>query len=682
MTKCASAALRTFLATALLSCSFGAPAVAQTVPTPWISADIGAPAISGRATYSSGVFTINAAGVDIYGTSDQFHFVYQPVAGDVEVIARVLSLTGGEPPAANAGVMIRASLAANAAHGYAFASVSNGLRFRRRLSTGATTSSVAGIAAAPPAWVRIVRQGSLVTGYASVNGTSWTKISSSTIALGTTAYVGIAATSHNAGMLATDRVSDVKVTRLALPSGQQTMDIGAPAIAGSTIYSNGSYTVKAAGTDIWDTADQFRFVYQPMSGNGEVVARVASITAAHAGSKAGVMIREALTAQSRHVSVLASAWNGYTFRRRPDPAAYSVHTSGGTGAPPGWVRLVRTGNLFEAYRSANGTTWTKIGSDTIAMGATVYVGLAVTSRNVSTATTAVIDNLRVTSGATGNQPPAVSVTTPTVGATFTAPATVTIAATATDPEGRMLSVDFYAGTTLITRDTTAPYSVSWSAAAAGTYSLTAVAHDADGGSTTSSAVTVTVQGTNRAPTVSFTSPSNGASYVAPAEILLTATASDPENQLARVELYNGTTRLKSDTTVPYSFRLTNLAAGTYTLKAVAYDAAGASASASVSVTVTGGTQTPPRWVVFVASSTHATGVTNYQLRVFAAGANTATATPVATSDLGKPTPAANGEITVDRGAFFTALAVGNYAATVMAIGPGGQVQSSAITFTR
>jgi hypothetical protein len=223
------------------------------------------------------------------------------------------------------------------------------------------------------------------------------------------------------------------------------------------------------------------------------------------------------------------------------------------------------------------------------MGTTVYVGLAVTSRNVSTATTAVIDNFRVTGGATGNQPPAVSITTPTAGATFTAPATVTIAATASDPEGRMQSVDLYVGTTLMKNDTTAPYSVSWSATASGTYSLTAVAHDQDGGTSTSGAV---------------------------------------------------------------------------------------------SVTVNGATSTPPRWVVFGASSTHATSVTNYQLRVFAAGANPATATPLATSDLGKPTPAANGDITVDRYTFFSALAVGNYAATVMAIGPGGQVQSASITFTR
>ena len=100
-----------------------------------------------------------------------------------------------------------------------------------------------------------------------------------------------------------------------------------------------------------------------------------------------------------------------------------------------------------------------------------------------------VDNFRVTSsGRRATSPPAVSITAPASGTTVTAPATVTLTATATDPENRMASVDFYAGSTMILRDTTAPYSASWSATTAGTYALTAVAHDADGGSTTSSAV--------------------------------------------------------------------------------------------------------------------------------------------------------------------------------------------------
>jgi hypothetical protein len=100
------------------------------------------------------------------------------------------------------------------------------------------------------------------------------------------------------------------------------------------------------------------------------------------------------------------------------------------------------------------------------------------------------------------------------------------------------------------------------------------------------------------------------------------------------------------------------------------------------VTVNAATSTVPRLVVFHASADDATLVTSYRFDVFANGANPSTATPIASSDLGKPTPDANGDDTVDRSAFFTALAPGTYVATVSAIGGGGTGRSAPVTFTR
>ena len=471
----------------------------------------------------------------------------------------------------------------------------------------------------------------------------------------------------------------------SIQAGQANTDIGQPAISGHTNYAAGLYTIRAAGTDIWDVADQFHFVHQPVSGDVTVVARVHSLITTHPWAKAGVMLRESLTAASRHAATFVSAGSGYAFQRRADPGVYSTSSSGGSGRPPGWVKLVRSGDTFSAYRSVDGTTWTKIGSDTIAMNETVYVGLAVTSHNAATPTTAIVDNLKIvtaTGAATANRAPAVSLTAPVNGTQVIAPSTVTVTAVASDPENRMASVDFYAGSTLIRRDTTAPYSASWSATTAGTVALSAVAHDADGGSTRSSTVNVIVAtATNKAPTVSLAA--GGTSFRAPATITLTAMASDPEGQLARVEFFNRTTRLASDTTAPYTFSWSNVAAGTYAVTAVAYDAAGASATtAVVNITVGAAASAAPTSVVFAASADHATNVTSYMLKVFAAGANTATATPLATSDLGKPAPASTGDITVDRSAFFTALAAGKYLAAVTAIGPGGHATSTSVTFTR
>jgi len=122
-------------------------------------------------------------------------------------------------------------------------------------------------------------------------------------------------------------------------------------------------------------------------------------------------------------------------------------------------------------------------------------------------------------------------------------------------------------------------------------------------------------------------------------------------------------------------------AGTYSLTAVAFDLDGGSAT-SVPVTVTVAGSAAPTIVSFQKSTDHATMVTYYLLEVFAAGANPSTATPISSLNLGKPTPAADGSITLTETAFFSALAKGSYIATVSAIGSTGTGRSAAVSFTR
>jgi len=285
---------------------------------------------------------------------------------------------------------------------------------------------------------------------------------------------------------------------------------------------------------------------------------------------------------------------------------------------------------------------------------------------------------------TTNQQPTVSLTSPTSGATFTAPANVTLSANATDSDGTVARVEFYNGTTLLNSDTAAPYTFTWSSVPAGTYTVKAVAYDNSGASASSATVTVTVSaGANKPPAVTLTSPTNGATFTAPANVTLSANATDSDGTIARVEFYNGTTLLNSDTAAPYTFTWSSVPAGTYSVKAIAYDNSGASATSAVStITVNTSTTTPPTGVMFTASPDHATLVTSYQLRIYASGADPNTATPVATSNLGKPTPDANNDITVSQPSFFSALAPGNYVAAVAAIGSGGSSLSTAVTFIR
>src|SRR5437762_13314811 len=112
----------------------------------------------------------------------------------------------------------------------------------------------------------------------------------------------------------------------------------------------------------------------------------------------------------------------------------------------------------------------------------VYVGRAVISHSETIGTTSLIDKFTVKSSSTpNNQPPTVSLTSPAAASTFNAPATIALSATAADPENRLSHVDFFAGTIRVSSKSTAPYTATWSSVPAGTYSVTAVGTDGDGG---------------------------------------------------------------------------------------------------------------------------------------------------------------------------------------------------------
>jgi len=932
------------------------------VPAPWTTADIGAPAVAGSAQYSNGTFTLDGAGADIWGTSDQFRYVYQQFTGDIDIRAHVVSLENTQQWA-KGGLMLRETLAANAAHTSLVVTAANGTLFFQRATTGDVTSGPPAGGAGAPLWVRLERHGTVVTGSSSPDGATWTVVSTSTMAA-PTMYLGLIVTSHDATQLATgvfDSVSinaptnqpptvsltapangatykapatvvlsasasdsdgsvagvdfyagttllgsasaspysftwsnvaagtysltavahdnggttttsaarsitvannqaptvsltspangatftapatvaisatagdtdgtiarvdffagstlvgtataspynvtwnnvpagtysltavarddsgvtttsaartitvngpanqppaasltapangatftapasitvsasasdadgtiskvdffagttpigtdttspysitwnnvaagsysltavatdnvgataasaprTITVTSTAPPAPWTAADIGTPSQPGSTEYANGTYTVRSTG-EVGGTADQFRFVYQPVTGDIDIRARVASIEAVQAWSKAGVMVRETLAPNAVMGMMFLSASSGSAFHQRLSTGAGRVSTTGTAVAAPYWVRLERRGTTLTASQSADGTTWSAIGTMTVS-ASTIYVGLAVASADLNQLATGVLDNVLV-NAPTPNQAPTVSLTAPADGATFTAPASITVSATAGDADGTVSKVDFFAGTTLIGTDTTSPYSITWNNVAAGSYSVTAVATDNGGATTTSAARTVAVNGPpNQAPSVALTAPANGAAFNAPASITVSATASDTDGTIARVDFFAGTTLIGTDTTSPYSITWNNVPAGSYSLTAAATDNGGATTtSAARTVTVAAPPPPPPgAHAQFGASADHNTLVTRYVLDIFASGANPNTATPIASQDLGKPA-VVNGECSADISASYNSLAAGSYIATVSAVGSGGSSRSAAASFTK
>src|SRR5258708_34732026 len=156
-----SSALALFVAI-LVSGASVRVAHADPLPSPWVGRHIGSPAIAGNDSFDPArkAFTIGAAGSDIWGTADQFHFVYQQISGDVDIIARVDSVLAADAWS-KAGVMIRSSLSAGAAQGFALVSAGKGVAFQSRAQVNGLSSNISGGTAAAPRWVRLTRAGGL-----------------------------------------------------------------------------------------------------------------------------------------------------------------------------------------------------------------------------------------------------------------------------------------------------------------------------------------------------------------------------------------------------------------------------------------------------------------------------------------------------------------------------------------
>jgi Bacterial Ig domain len=173
-----------------------------------------------------------------------------------------------------------------------------------------------------------------------------------------------------------------------------------------------------------------------------------------------------------------------------------------------------------------------------------------------------------------NKPPVVSLTTPANNSTFTAPANISLTASASDPDGSISKVEYYNGAVKIGESLTAPYTLTWSNVAAGTYSLTAVATDNLNSKTTSAVVTISVNSpttSNTPPVVKITNPSNGLNITSGSSLKITANASAANGSVSKVEFYNGATKLGESSTAPYSYTWSNIPHGTYAISAVATD---------------------------------------------------------------------------------------------------------------
>jgi hypothetical protein len=200
----------------------------------------------------------------------------------------------------------------------------------------------------------------------------------------------------------------------ALPAPWVDADIGTTGAAGSGVLSNGTFTIQGAGADIWNSADSFNFVYQPWTGSGQIIARVTSVQNTNSGAHAGVMIRETLAANSKAACVVIQSGGGMGFVRRTSTGGSSTVTTASVNIPY-YLKLIRNGSTFTAWRSSTGTSWTQVGSSvSISMASTVYIGLAVCSKVPGTLCTATLSNVTTSTSTSSTLAPSGAVSAPLV----------------------------------------------------------------------------------------------------------------------------------------------------------------------------------------------------------------------------------------------------------------------------
>jgi len=381
--------------------------MAGTCPSGWTCADIGTPSLAGDQSLSGDTWTVSGAGTDIWGSADQFRYVWQNLGGDVSVTARALSQSNTGTHA-KAGVMLRGSADPGAMFYYFQVEPGGTYYVTYRSGQGTMAQIAASFAGGLPYYVRVARAGDMFTAYTSGDGATWTAVpnSSVTLYMGHTQPIlgGLAVSSTDPGTLGTATFGQVAVAASAnsgpsvCPTGWQCADIGNPDLSGGQAISGSAVTIDGGGRDIWGSADQFRYIWQSFTSDATVSARITMQTHTSDYAKAGIMFR-------------ASADSGapfYFFQMEPVycNVCVTVRSSAGTvpqivvmyQAPlPYYMRVTRSGNTFTAYTSKDGAAWAAVPGSTATLPASgtqpILGGLAVSGDDDGVLGTSTFDHV-------------------------------------------------------------------------------------------------------------------------------------------------------------------------------------------------------------------------------------------------------------------------------------------------
>lgn len=199
----------------------------------FIAGDIGVTKPRGSAVYSNGTYRLASTGGDVWSRTDSFHFTSMLLEGDAQLIARVVSIDN-TAPWAKAGLMLRDGDAPDARHASIMLTPERGFSFHvRNAAKERTTESLPKPMGSPASrdggtgWIKIVREGSRISGYSSLDGTNWAWEGTYTFSnLPPQMLAGLAVSGQDAARSCRAVFEEVKVSPVASVASPATAFVG------------------------------------------------------------------------------------------------------------------------------------------------------------------------------------------------------------------------------------------------------------------------------------------------------------------------------------------------------------------------------------------------------------------------------------------------------------------------
>ncbi|HEX3641644.1 MAG TPA: PQQ-binding-like beta-propeller repeat protein, partial [Ktedonobacteraceae bacterium] len=394
----------------------------------WSCQDIGYPIISGKEDISSKTISVSAGGTGISHNKDQLRLVSKKVSGDTQISARLVSEEStGIGAKTQMGLMMRQSSDPGSPYYGAFLTAQTGLVVQYRTSFGGgTTQDIQLPHASLPLYLRIQRVGDQFHTEVSTDREKYVIVPGSTVnmVMPTTLNSGLAVASNDNTIMDTAVYSNVSfnatgsdaqppVSTAVCQKTWNCSDIGNPAILGANSLNNDVWVVNGAGSDIWNTEDQFHYVWQKMLGHTSISARIVSFKSSISRSKVGIMVRQNMQPDSTYYAVFVEPQENGTLNisveDRDTPGILSRQIAG-TNQPittPVYLKIVRADTTISAYTSQDGVNWTLIDGSTQTMDPANYipgqtftldaddalVGMAISSHDPNTLASATIDEV-------------------------------------------------------------------------------------------------------------------------------------------------------------------------------------------------------------------------------------------------------------------------------------------------